>query len=98
MQSCLDEIASPEASPTLTLTLTLTLTRNRTITLILTLLSEGSLRQYLKHGCVAAVFGNTLFVHGAVDRQTMGVPPNPNPNPNPNPFLGRLCATGVHPF
>ena len=36
---------------------------------------DGALRQYLAHGSVAAVFGNTLFVHGAVDRQTMGFIP-----------------------
>ena len=32
---------------------------------------EGSLRQYLENANVAAVVGNTLFVHGAVDLNTM---------------------------
>lgn len=51
---------------------------------------RGSLRQYLHHGCVAAVFGNTLFVHGALDRHTMQFVPAENtrfelPEANPNP-------------
>jgi len=32
---------------------------------------EGSLRQYLENANVAAIVGNTLFVHGAVDANTM---------------------------
>ena len=32
---------------------------------------KGSLRQYLECGSVAVVIGNTLFCHGAVDRNTM---------------------------
>lgn len=36
----------------------------------------GSLRQYLKHASIAAIVGNTVFVHGAVDALTMKyVPP-----------------------
>lgn len=36
---------------------------------------QGALRQYLSHGTAAAVIGNTLIVHGAVDANTMGVVP-----------------------
>lgn len=36
---------------------------------------RGDLRQYLLHGSAAALVGNTLFVHGAIDAQTMGVVP-----------------------
>jgi hypothetical protein len=32
---------------------------------------EGSLREYLEHANVAVQIGNTLFCHGAVDRNTM---------------------------
>ncbi|KAL7451265.1 hypothetical protein ACHAWC_003088 [Mediolabrus comicus] len=32
---------------------------------------EGSLRQYLHHASIAAIVGNTIFVHGAIDRLTM---------------------------
>ena len=38
---------------------------------------DGSLRQYLLHGSVAAIFGNTLFVHGALDRLNIGYVPLP---------------------
>jgi hypothetical protein len=36
---------------------------------------NGALRQYLEHSDVAVVIGNTLFVHGVVDRNTMGYVP-----------------------
>lgn len=32
---------------------------------------EGSLRQYMHHASIAAIIGNTIFVHGAIDRLTM---------------------------
>lgn len=38
---------------------------------------DGALRQYLEHADVAVVIGNTLFVHGAVDADTMGYVPLP---------------------
>ena len=37
---------------------------------------DGALRQYLAHADVAVVLGNTLFVHGAVDAQTMAFVPS----------------------
>jgi len=37
--------------------------------------SEGTMFQYLSHGCVAALVGNTLFVHGAIDALTIGIVP-----------------------
>lgn len=36
----------------------------------------GSLRQYLKHACIAAIVGNTIFVHGAIDMLTMKYVPS----------------------
>jgi hypothetical protein len=45
---------------------------------------NGSLRQYLEHAQVAVCIGNTLFCHGAVDRQTMQfVPSNTTKFENP---------------
>lgn len=35
----------------------------------------GALREYLEHADVAAILGTTLFVHGAVDRMTLGFVP-----------------------
>jgi len=32
----------------------------------------GAMLEYLNHACVAAILGQTLFVHGAVDAQTAG--------------------------
>lgn len=52
---------------------------------------EGALRQYLEHGSVGAVIGNTLFVHGAIDRITMGFVPAPRTpfeNPSEKPPAG----------
>ena len=37
---------------------------------------SGALRQYLEHGCVACRIGNTLFVHGAIDRHSMRFVPS----------------------
>jgi hypothetical protein len=37
---------------------------------------EGSLRQYLKHASIAAIVGNTIFVHGAIDALTMKYVPS----------------------
>ncbi|KAL3778519.1 hypothetical protein HJC23_006827 [Cyclotella cryptica] len=37
---------------------------------------EGSLRQYLKHASIAAIIGNTIFVHGAIDALTMKYVPS----------------------
>lgn len=37
---------------------------------------EGSLRQYLHHASIAAIVGNTIFVHGAIDRLTMRFVPS----------------------
>jgi hypothetical protein len=37
---------------------------------------EGSLRQYLHHASIAAIIGNTIFVHGAIDRLTMRFVPS----------------------
>jgi len=39
---------------------------------------EGSLRQYLHLSSIAAIVGNTIFVHGAIDRLTMKYVPSPN--------------------
>ncbi|KAL7513850.1 hypothetical protein ACHAXN_012479 [Cyclotella atomus] len=36
----------------------------------------GSLRQYLKHASIAAIIGNTIFVHGAIDVLTMKFVPS----------------------
>ncbi|KAJ1455022.1 hypothetical protein M885DRAFT_520954 [Pelagophyceae sp. CCMP2097] len=36
---------------------------------------DGALRQYLENACVAARLGQTLFVHGAVDRLSAGFVP-----------------------
>ena len=38
-------------------------------------LPGGVLYEYLQLACVGAVFGNTLFVHGSVDRLNMGLVP-----------------------
>ena len=38
--------------------------------------SMGSLRQYLKHASIAAIIGNTIFVHGAIDALTMKFVPS----------------------
>lgn len=38
--------------------------------------TDGSLRQYLKHASIAAVVGNTIFVHGAIDALTMKFVPS----------------------
>jgi len=35
------------------------------------ILPGGCLRQYLEHACVAAILGNTIFVHGALDRSAI---------------------------
>jgi hypothetical protein len=37
---------------------------------------KGSLRQYLKHASIAAIVGNTIFVHGAIDALTMKFVPS----------------------
>jgi len=37
---------------------------------------EGSLRQYLHHATIAVIIGNTIFVHGAIDRLTMKFVPS----------------------
>lgn len=37
---------------------------------------EGSLCQYLHHASIAAIIGNTIFVHGAIDRLTMRFVPS----------------------
>lgn len=39
---------------------------------------SGALRQYLEHGCVVCRIGNTLFVHGAIDRNSMRFVPSPS--------------------
>mmetsp|Transcript_1270 Transcript_1270/g.4084 ORF Transcript_1270/g.4084 Transcript_1270/m.4084 type:complete len:384 (+) Transcript_1270:75-1226(+) len=36
----------------------------------------GAMSNYLRHACVAAIFGQTLFVHGAVDARTAGYVPD----------------------
>jgi hypothetical protein len=36
----------------------------------------GSLRQYLRHASIAAIIGNTIFVHGAIDTLTMKYVPS----------------------
>jgi hypothetical protein len=36
---------------------------------------RGALRQYLCNGTAAAVIGNTIIVHGAIDANTMGIVP-----------------------
>ena len=41
-------------------------------------LPGGALRAYLERASVAARFGSTLFVHGAVDAQTAGFVPDKN--------------------
>jgi hypothetical protein len=54
----------------------------------------GSLLEYLQQGQVAAVIGNTLFVHGAVDVNTMQfVPSNDSKfeNPKSKPAPGKIC-------
>jgi hypothetical protein len=57
----------------------------------------GSLREYLDHACVAAVVGNTLFAHGAVDADTMKFVPaldskfeNPSSCPEPGAIVDDL--------
>ena len=37
---------------------------------------EGSLREYLHYASIAAIIGNTIFVHGAIDRLTMRFVPS----------------------
>lgn len=37
---------------------------------------EGSLRQYLEQASIAAIVGNTIFVHGAIDSLTMKYVPS----------------------
>ena len=55
---------------------------------------EGSLRQYLENANVAAVVGNTLFVHGAVDANTMKYIPRRDTRferPLSRPPPGKMC-------
>ena len=57
---------------------------------------EGSLRQYLSNAHVAVVIGNTLFCHGAVDRNTMRFIPSANTkfeNPESRPPPAKLATT-----
>ena len=37
--------------------------------------SGGIMREYLESSSLAALLGNTLFVHGAVDARSMGLVP-----------------------
>jgi len=58
----------------------------------------GALRDYLESAEVAAILGNTLFVHGAVDVQNMGFVPDHNtrfafPSQQQGSSGGRHCAT-----
>lgn len=55
---------------------------------------EGSLRQYLENANVAAIVGNTLFVHGAVDANTMKYVPRQDTRferPLSRPPPGKIC-------
>lgn len=59
---------------------------------------EGSLRQYLHLSSIAAIVGNTIFVHGAIDRLTMKYVPSPTtkfelPKSLPPPFEAPYAAT-----
>eukprot|EP00569_Conticribra_weissflogii_P018977 CAMPEP_0171443136 /NCGR_PEP_ID=MMETSP0881-20121228/30168_1 /TAXON_ID=67004 /ORGANISM="Thalassiosira weissflogii, Strain CCMP1336" /LENGTH=604 /DNA_ID=CAMNT_0011966471 /DNA_START=154 /DNA_END=1969 /DNA_ORIENTATION=+ len=52
---------------------------------------QGSLRQYLKYASIAAIVGNTIFVHGAIDSLTMKFVPSLEsrfhlPETSPPPF------------
>ena len=52
---------------------------------------EGSLHDYFHHAQVAVIIGNTLFCHGAVDKDTMKFVPSPqskfeNPPSKPEPW------------
>ncbi|CAJ1935207.1 unnamed protein product [Cylindrotheca closterium] len=52
---------------------------------------EGSLHDYFHHAQVAVIIGNTLFCHGAVDKDTMQFVPSPqskfeNPPSKPTPW------------
>jgi hypothetical protein len=54
----------------------------------------GSLLEYLHHAQVAAVIGNTLFVHGAVDVENMKFVPSHESkfeNPKSKPAPGKIC-------
>lgn len=51
--------------------------------------SDGALHQYLEHGSIAWRVGNTLFVHGAVDRRNMRFVPEATSRyirRQPNPY------------
>ena len=55
---------------------------------------DGSLRQYLENANVAAVVGNTLFVHGAVDVNTMQFVPRQDTRfelPKTRAPAGKVC-------
>jgi len=54
----------------------------------------GSLLQYLHHAQVAVAIGNTLFLHGAVDANTMKFVPSQDSkfeNPPRKPAPGKVC-------
>lgn len=53
----------------------------------------GALFEYLSNACVAARVGNTLFVHGAVDADTMGYVPPASHEPTGIPL--RLCILAI---
>ena len=56
----------------------------------------GSLRLYLKHADVVAVVGNSMFVHGAVDKDTARFVPHYNTrfeNPTSKPPPYKMCDT-----
>ena len=44
--------------------------------LIADILPGGVLRSYLEHACIACVLGNTIFVHGAIDANAVGLVPD----------------------
>ena len=55
---------------------------------------DGSLRQYLENANVAAVVGNTLFLHGAVDVNTMQCVPHHDTRfelPKTRAQAGKVC-------
>lgn len=57
---------------------------------------DGSLRQYLENANVAVVIGNTLFAHGAVDKNTIRFVPRLDSrfeNPPERPAPGQMCDT-----
>ncbi|KAL1510713.1 hypothetical protein AB1Y20_007005 [Prymnesium parvum] len=56
----------------------------------------GALRQYMENAHVACLIGNTLFVHGAVDRKSMRMVPADKcrfERPKNQDFVSELCET-----